>query len=185
MGAFPCVYIVLAYLGAGWNRATPPQADTAMRFVREAQLPCRIQNIESRSRGAPPLPPEPAVACKPPTAAGKLFGSSSAPGIAATLHRARHWPPSACALVPLSRWQSRHVRRWWTPASLFRERTRVFPTPVVLGVEVSPSFLGAVYPRPTMHVRAGACTRTATGPPTGENKQKMGYNGACCLSWLW
>lgn len=88
MGAFPCIYIVLAYLGAGWNCTTPPQADAAMRFVHKAQLPWRIQNVESRSRGAPPLPPEPAVGCQRPTAAGKLFGISSALGIAATLHHA-------------------------------------------------------------------------------------------------
>lgn len=61
MGAFSCIYIVLAYLGAGWNCATPLQADTAMWFVHEAQLPWRIQNVESR----PPLLPKPAVVCKP------------------------------------------------------------------------------------------------------------------------
>lgn len=92
MGAFPCIYIVLAYLGAGWNRTTPLQADVAMQCVCEAQLPWRIQNVESRSRGAPPLLPQPAAGCKPPTAAGKLFGSSSAVGIAATPHRTRHRP---------------------------------------------------------------------------------------------
>jgi len=64
-------------------------ADTATRLERKAQLPWRTQNVESWSRGAPLPPPEPDVARKPPTAAGKPFGSSSARGVTATPHRAR------------------------------------------------------------------------------------------------
>lgn len=104
MGAFPCVYIVHSYLGAGWNHATPPQADTAMRLQHQALLPWRIQNVESQPRGAPPLLPEPILGCKTPTAAGKLSGSSSGVGIAATPHYTRHQPLPARVLVPRSWW---------------------------------------------------------------------------------
>lgn len=76
-GAFPCVDIVLAYLGASWSRAIRAQADTAVPCGGKAPLPGRIHNTESRCRGAPLLP-QPAVGCK--TAAGKQFGSSSAVG---------------------------------------------------------------------------------------------------------
>lgn len=85
-GAFPCADIVLAYLGASWSPAIWAPADTAGRCECEAPLPGRIHNTESRRMGAPLLP-QPAVGCK--TAAGKLFGSSLAAGIAATALR---WP---------------------------------------------------------------------------------------------
>lgn len=102
-GAFLSVYIVHSYLGAGWNYATPLQADTAMGFQHQAQLPQRIQNVESQCRGAPLLLPKPTLGCKTPTAAEKLFGSSSGAGTVATLHHARHQPPPAlCAGAPVT-----------------------------------------------------------------------------------
>lgn len=94
-GAFPCADIVLAYLGASWSHAIRAPADTAMRCECKAPLPGGIHNTESRCMGAPLLP-QPAVGCK--TAAGKLFGSSLAAGIAAT---ALHWLPAAASRAQL------------------------------------------------------------------------------------
>lgn len=173
LGAFPCVYIVLAYLGAGWNRAPPPPADAATRCEHEAQFPWRIQNVESRSRGAPPLLPEPAVGCKPPTAAGKLFGSSSGLGKAAIPRRTGHGPRRPVHCCPGHGGKAgTFVHQRWTPASLFRERSRGFPTPVVLGggVQISPSCLGAVCPRPKTHIRSGR-VHTHWHPATSWRKQ--------------
>lgn len=188
LGAFPCVYIVLAYLGAGWNRTPPPPADAATRFEREAQLPWRIQNVESRSRGAPPLLPEPAVGCKPPKATGKLFGSSSALGMVAIPRRTGHGPCRPLHCCPGHGGKAgTSVHQRWTPASLFRERSRGFPTPVVLGrganfTIMSWSCLSKAQNARTKWVRAHAL---APGHQLEKTNRKMGDNGARCLPWLW
>lgn len=147
--------------------------------MHQAQPPRRTQNVESRSRGSPPLPPQPAGACKPPKAAGKLFQSSSAPGIAAVPHRAEHRPCRRAGWCPGHGWRSRRGHRRRAPASLRGEGSGAFPTPVVLGVGISPSFLGAGSSK-AQDAQAGGCAHTCTSarPPGGENKQKMGYSGA-------